>query len=166
MDFLTAPAVLFSRGDCKRLHLFSFSPIIPQNISVTTNPLPLPSHFSCPHFVGPSFLISLLCFLLYCVFLFSSWLFSEPPCSLHQPLSVIYSFSPSCSLPLCPRLCGVVYAPFILLCNYECCSLYPHPYDEPDGYAGRWMVSVKKPSEKRVCLGRSHFPHDTSVHRP
>lgn len=52
---------------------------------------------------------------------------------------------------LCPRLGGVVYDPFILLCNYECCSLYPHLYDEPDRYAGRWMARGKKQNEKRAA---------------
>lgn len=150
VNFLMIPTVLLSLRYCKEA-AFSLSPISPWNISVTTDPSPLASRLSCPHLVSPSFL---LCF---------SFCF---PLHHPLPLSDLLSLFLSLSLPLCPRLCGVVYALFILLCNYECCSLYPHPYDEPDGYAGRWMVWVKKQSEKRVCLGRSHFPHDTSVHRP
>lgn len=148
VNFLTTPTVLLSLTDFKEAALvFPLSHKIPQNISVTTNPSPLPSRLSYDFFFFFRFLFSIYLNSLF----------------LNARLSLWFTF---CSLPLCPRLCGVVYALLILLCNYECCSLYRHPYDEPDGYAGRWIVWVKKQSEKRVCRGRSHFPHDTSVHRP
>lgn len=67
-------------------------------------------------------------------------------------------FSTTCSLPLCPHLCGVVYALLILFCHYKCCSLYPHPYDEPNTYPGcRWMVWVKKKQRKTSVSWQEPF---------
>lgn len=100
----------------ERWQTLSLTPI-PPNASVTTDPSLYP--------------FSLFMYFLF-VSVFLTALFSrfQLSFSLHLPSSLIFPFSSSYSLSLCPHLCGVVYAPFIHLCNYECCSLYPHPYDE------------------------------------
>lgn len=157
MNFLMTPTVHLSQRSIEEASL-SLSSIIPQNIS---DPSPLDSHLSCSSchffmfFVSEHCLSSLLLLpVFWTLFSFSG-------------LSLSLSDFPFLFLLLvCPRFCGVVYSPFFHLCNDECCSLYPHPYDEPDGYAERWMMWVKEQSKKRVCLCSSYFTHDTSVHQP
>lgn len=152
----SCPTVRLSQRNIEEASL-PLSPIIPHNISVTTHH----SYLSCP-----SSLFPLLCFWLLPPFSLFNCLFFGALLSLRSPLSVVPSLFLSLFSSLPSLLWSCLCPPFIHLCNNECCSLYPHPYDEPDGYAGRWMVRVKGRSEKRVCLCRSHFPRDTSVHRP
>lgn len=149
VNLLTTPTFLLpysnitmiSWGTVKELHLYCR--LHPKSLT-TFLPQPVLCHslLTCHVLIFWVFLFffGFSVFVCDCFFsLLPVCLSSELDSYFHQLLSLILFAFPSCSLPFCPHLCGVLYAPFILLSNYVCCSLYPHPYDKPDGYTGRWM---------------------------
>lgn len=146
MDGDCEASLVFTLTDQPAKHLCHIDPAHPVLLDMSSSRV-FPVFFSC---------------VLFLIARFHSHLQLFSKLSSNQPLSDLLFHC----LPLSPVLPSVeLFMPrsssSVIMSVVQC---IPHPYDELDRSARRWMRWVKERDEKWMCFGRGHFLHSTSVH--